>query len=255
MRKSILIAAMVAMLAVSGCSSSNEKDKTELTVSAAASLKDVLTEIQKDFNKQHPTIELSFNYGASGTLQQQISQGAPADLFFSAAEDKFDLLKEEGEIDEKHALDLIGNEIVLITGKDSKIKSFEELNRLKGTFSIGTPESVPAGHYAKETLTTLGLWDKLTKQIVYGRDVRQVLNYVETGNAEAGIVYQTDASASKQIKIAAIPPEGSHSAIIYPLGIIKKTPHPKEAEKLYTYLISKEAMKTYEKYGFSKADQ
>ncbi|KZZ82661.1 MULTISPECIES: molybdate ABC transporter substrate-binding protein [Bacillaceae] len=255
MKTFMLMASMAAIIALSGCSSSAEKGKTELTVSAAASLKDVLTELQKDFNKKHPSIQVSFNYGGSGALQQQISQGAPADLFFSAAEDKFDVLQEEGKIDKQHATDLVGNEIVLITSKDSKIGAFQNLDQLKGTFAMGTPESVPAGHYAKETLSNLDLWDSLKEKVVYGKDVRQVLNYVETGNAEAGIVYKTDASASKNVKVAAVPPEGSHSAIIYPLGILKETRHPEEAEKLYTYLTSKQAMKTFQKYGFLKAEQ
>lgn len=254
MRKQMVLTGLIAMLVMSGCAASKDKEKpAEITISAAASLKNVLTELEKNFSNENPHINVSFNFGGSGTLKQQISQGAPADLFFSAAEEPFDQLKKEGLIDEKHETDLIGNEIVLITSKDKKsIRSFQDIQNVEGAVAIGSPDSVPAGRYAKESLEHLGKWKKLSGKMVYGKDVRQVLNYVETGNADAGIVYRTDAAASKKVRIASAAPEGSHSPIVYPLGIMKQTSHPKEAAAFYTFLNSSKAAKTFEKYGFTK---
>lgn len=117
--------------------------------------------------------------------------------------------------------------------------------------ALGTPESVPAGAYGKESLTKLSLWDKVKDKIVYGKDVRQVLSYVETGNVDAGVVYKTDALISKKVKIIDEAKADTHSPIVYPLGIVKATKHRKEAQKFYDYLQTDEAMKVFEKYGFT----
>ncbi|MBS4162258.1 molybdate ABC transporter substrate-binding protein, partial [Klebsiella pneumoniae] len=147
-------------------------------------------------------VSVKFNFGSSGALQQQIEQGAPADLFFSAAEDKFDRLVEKGLISKIDSVKLLENTLVLIVpkGKAQQVSGFEDLTK-SGVekLAIGTPESVPAGKYAKETLTNLHLWSKVQSKIVYGKDVRQVLSYIETGNADAGVVYRTDALTSDQV--------------------------------------------------------
>src|SRR6478735_3238866 len=154
-KKLIPLFISVILLVIGGCSSNkleaSEKD-VELTISAAASLQDALNDIKPIFEEEHPHIKLNYNFGASGALQQQISQGAPVDLFFSAAEDKFDKLLEDGQVDKTNAIDLIGNELVLVVPANSKIEieSFEDLINVN-QFSIGTPESVPAGQYAKAT--------------------------------------------------------------------------------------------------------
>ena len=108
---------------------SENKENVELTISAAASLKDAMDVIQSAYQKEHPEVELKFNFGGSGSLQQQISQGAPVDLFFSAAEDKFDILVEEGNIAKEDGVDLLGNELVLVVPKEeeSSITSFQDL--------------------------------------------------------------------------------------------------------------------------------
>src|SRR5699024_2759654 len=139
----------------------------------------------------------------SGSLQQQISQGAPTDLFFSAAEDKYDVLVEEGIIAEEDGVDLLQNELVLIVPKENPaVERFEDLVRDEiDTISIGTPETVPAGKYAKESLERIGIWEEMESKVVYAKDVRQVLSYVETGNVNAGIVYRTDALNSDEIEI------------------------------------------------------
>lgn len=255
----ILFAISLLLLVFSGCSKNtqgnNPKDekKIELTVSAAASLQDALNDIKANFEKEYVDVKINFNFGASGALQQQIIQGAPVDLFFSAAEDKFDGLVEKGLIEKKKGIDLIGNELVLVVPKNSSkgIKTFEDLNKLE-KISIGTPEAVPAGQYAKETLESLKIWKAVEPKLIYAKDVRQVLTYVETGNVDAGIVYKTDALHSSKVMMVAAAEENTHTPIIYPVGIIKKSIHTKEAKLFYDYLQTKKSIAILKKYGFSK---
>lgn len=254
MKKLISLFIPVVLLVISGCSSSKleaSEKKMELTISAAASLQDSMNDIKPIFEEKNPHIKINFNFGASGALQQQISQGAPVDLFFSAAEDKFDKLIEDGLIDQKQGIDLIGNELVLVVPVNSNkgISSFEDLIKA-GQISIGTPESVPAGQYAKETLQNLNLWEDVEGKVVYAKDVRQVLTYVETNNVDAGIVYKTDAFISSKVKIAATANENLHVPIIYPLGVIKDSSHPEEAQQFYKFLQQKTSIDIFEKYGF-----
>ncbi|MBY0596471.1 molybdate ABC transporter substrate-binding protein [Bacillus bingmayongensis] len=242
------------------CTSGEKKEKTnakeekavELTISAAASLQDAFKEIEKQYKQKEPNIKLAFNFGGSGALQQQIEQGAPADLFFSAAEDKFQTLVKKGFINEKEGKSLLGNELVLIVPKESSIKTFQELKEEKvKKLAIGTPESVPAGKYAKASLTHENLWNDLQNKTVFTKDVRQVLTYVETGSVDAGIVYKTDALISDKVKIAGAAPANSHEPIHYPVGVIKESKHKKEATSFYEYLQSKDAQSIFKKYGFT----
>ncbi|KXZ20945.1 molybdenum ABC transporter substrate-binding protein [Bacillus nakamurai] len=253
-------AAMAVFLVTAGCSSGQSskggesEKKVTLTVSAAASAQDALEEIQTNYEKSHSNVTIQDNFGSSGTLQKQISQGAGADLFFSAAEDKFDTLVNDGDIDKKDSKDLLKNELVLIVPEKNSahINHLDDLKKdSTEKIALGTPESVPAGQYAKQSLTKLSLWDQVKSKVVYAKDVRQVLSYVETGNVDAGLVYKTDALVSKKVKITDEAPAKTHDPIVYPLGIVKDTKHRKEAEAFYMYLQSKEAMKVFKKYGFT----
>lgn len=260
---SLFFSMMLVVLVLSGCSTKEEtkkpvdkkqdvsQKKVELTISAAASLQDALNDIKANFEKTHPNMKINYNFGASGALQQQISQGAPVDLFFSAAEDKFNKLVQEGLIDQKQGKDIVGNELVLVVPKDTKkeIKSFEDLTKAN-KISIGTPEAVPAGQYAKESLEKLNVWKSIEGNIVYGKDVRQVLTYVESNNVDAGVVYKTDAMTSSKVKIVATAAENTHDPIIYPLGVIKNSKQPKEAQLFYDFLQNEKSMEILEAYGF-----
>lgn len=257
----LLFSFMLILPLATGCTDTNpnskhegtdaKKEQVELTISAAASLQDALNEIKTTFEKDHSNITLTFNYGASGALQTQISQGAPVDLFISAAEDKFDQLMDEGLIDKDAEIDLVGNEIVLVVPNDStkRIHDFKDLTKAE-KISIGTPETVPAGQYAKETMENIKVWENVEDKIVFAKDVRQVLTYVETGNVDAGIVYKTDAKTSDKAKIVAIATEDTHTPIIYPMGIINKTKHIEEAQLFNDYLQKKESLEILKKYGF-----
>lgn len=235
-------------------STTTQKETVELTVSAAASLQDALTDLKKQYESDHKNITITYNFGGSGDLQQQISQGAPVDLFFSAAEDKFDTLVDEGEIEKNDGVDLLANDLVLVTPTENKkeIESFDDLTKANKV-AIGTPESVPAGQYGVETLKSIDVWTKIKSKIVYAKDVRQVLTYSETNNVDAGIVYKTDALTSDKVKIVATADDQSHTPIIYPVGVIKNSKHTAEAKEFYAFLQSDDAMKVYKDYGFKGA--
>ncbi|MNI22601.1 Molybdate-binding periplasmic protein precursor [compost metagenome] len=235
-------------------STSKPAETVELTVSAAASMTDALKDIQKAYETKNPNIKLNFNFGASGALQHQIEQGAPADLFLSASAKNMKALVDKQLIDTNQQKKLLGNELVAVVSTDGKaeIANVTDLSKddVKNV-AIGIPESVPAGSYAKEALTGLKLWDSLQSKMVQGKDVRQVLQYVETGNADVGFVYKTDALTSQKVKVAFTVDPKTYKSIVYPIGIVKATKHSKEAEGFYTYLQSKEALDVFVKYGFS----
>lgn len=243
------------LLFFTGCTNDSESNTTELTISAAASLRDVMEEAGQQYMKQNPEIKIVYNFGGSGSLQQQISQGAPVDMFISAAEDKFDYLHSKKLIDEQHSVRLLRNELVLITQRDNKnIDSAQSLtNENIHRIALGTPESVPAGMYAKQALLSLQLWGDLEKKIIPTKDVRQVLSYVETGNVDAGIVYKTDALVSDKVKIVPLDGKDLHDPIVYPVGVIAGTNHPEESIDFFNFLKGPEAMKIFKKYGFTAA--
>lgn len=231
-------------------------DPVELTISAAASLTESLNELKTLYAKKAPHVTLTFNYGASGTLQTQIENGAPADLFLSAGKKQMDTLVSKQLIDSATAKNLLINDLVLIVPADSKlsIAKIEDLNQADvKKIAVGTPETVPAGSYAKETLTYFKLWDALQPKIVLTKDVKQVLSYVETGNTEAGFVYKTDAATTKGVKVILTADPASHTPVEYPIGIIKATKYPEATKEFYDYLQTKEAMDVFLKYGFSAA--
>lgn len=232
----------------------NPQETVDLTISAAASLTDAMQEIETNFEAAHPNINLNFNFGASGALQQQIEQGAPSDIFVSAASKNMKALVEENLIAEADQQNLLQNSLVAVVSADraDEVGSEKDLtsDTIK-TIAIGIPESVPAGTYAKEALTNAKLWDQLESKLVQGKDVRQVLQYVETGNADAGFVYKTDALTSDQVKIAFEVDKASYTPANYPAGIIEGTKHRTEAEQFYTYLQSPEVLDVFAKYGFS----
>jgi molybdate transport system substrate-binding protein len=227
-------------------------DKTSIRVSAAMSLRNALSELKTSYEKSVPHVELEINYASSGLLQKQIEQGAPADIFLSAGKKQMDELEAKGLLIPGTRSNLLGNALVLIVAKEKKsqIKNFADLVDKAQSISIGQPQTVPAGKYAKETLTSLGLWEKLEKRIMFAKDVRQVLAYVESGNVDAGLVYQTDTVVLKSGVVVAAAPAGSHSAIVYPMAEIKDSKNRTETGKFMSFLKTGEAAKVFEKYKF-----
>jgi len=226
----------------------------EINVSAAASLKDALAEIQKNYQAKRPNIKLVYNFAASGALEKQIEQGAPADIFISAAPKQMDELEAKNLIKKATRKNLVENKLVLVVPQNSTLglSKFEDLATAGvQKFAIGETATVPAGQYGQQVLQKLGLWKKVKGKAVFAKDVRTVLAYVETGNVEAGIVYKTDAVSGAKVKIAAAAPDGSHKPIIYPAAVLAGAIQPRAAEEFLAYLLGPEGKAVFEKYGFN----
>lgn len=264
MKKWLMLTLLAAIIAIVGCSSNTpahsgsennaKTEKVELLISAAASLTDSLNELKSNYEKDHSNITLTFNYGASGTLQQQIEQGAPADLFLSAGTKQMNALVEKQLIDADRQKNMLVNELVAVVPADSdkSLTRIEDLTQASlGKIAMGETATVPVGGYTKEALEYYKLWNAVEPKLVFAKDVRQVLTYVETGNTDVGFVYATDALTSDNVKIAFKVDTSSHKPIVYPIGIVKATKHPEEAAALYDYLQSDAAMAVFTKYGFS----
>ena len=236
--------------------SSQATPSTQLTVSAAASLKHVMEEIEIFYQQEHPETEIIYNFASSGSLQRQIEQGAPVDIFISAATNQMDALQKQNLLLTETRRNLLKNQIVLVIPASNqknnlRVDNFNDLTTKEiNTIALGEPKSVPAGKYAQEVLNSFKIADQVNSKAVYAKDVRQVLNYVATGNVDAGIVYRTDAQVSDNVKIAAIAPETSHSQIIYPITVIKDSDNPEAARKLVEFLTTAEAQAVFKEYGF-----
>lgn len=237
-----------------GCGQTTTPAPTEITVSAAASLKDVLLEIQKNYQLKYPTVKINYNLGASGALQKQIEEGAPVDIFISAATKQMNELEKKNLINKETKKNLVANQLVLIVPKDSALP-LNHFADLKDTaiqkFAMGAPESVPAGQYTQQVLQHLNLRDHIMAKAILAKDVRTVLTYVETGNVDAGAVYKTDAAISSKVRIVATAPADSHDPILYPMAILAASKQGKAAQDFTTYLASPEAGAVFEKYGFT----
>ena len=239
----LLVFGIILVLFV-GCGSSAPSEQVELSVSAAASLTDCMNELFALYQTKVPEVSFISNYGASGTLQTQIEEGAPADLFFSAAQKQMDALEEKNLLLEGSRKDLLENKVVLIVPKDKTgIASFEDAagDSVK-TIALGEPSGVPVGQYRENFFTD---------QSTYGPDVRQVLTWVESGEADCGVVYATDAAVSDSVTVICEAPEGSCKPVLYPAAILKNCQNPQAAQAFLTFLSSEEAKSVFEKYGFS----
>jgi molybdate transport system substrate-binding protein len=262
-RSVTVIAIALFMLIMTACNQeappiqkNSTPKKVEISVLAAASLSDVMKEIETKYESSHPNVDLVPSFASSGKLKQQIEQGVPADLFFSASSKEMDALLQKDMIDPNYHSDLLSNDLVLIVPRDSKvkIKGFTDLKAPSiKTISVGQPETVPAGKYAKQALEKMNLWKDVQSKLVFAGDVRQVLTHVKTGNADAGIVYKTDAATTTEVTVVATFDPKSHQPIVYPIGVLKTSKHPKQTQDFYQWLHSPQAMEIFQKYGFKKA--
>lgn len=260
LRRTVLVCAFLALvLAVSLLAATHitAQQPESITVSAAISLRDALDEIGHKYEQQHTGAKVIFNYASSGTLQHQIEQGAPVDIFFSAAEKQMDALESADLLVAGTRRALVANKLVLIEPASSNLlKDFQDLARPEvKIIALGEPGTVPAGMYARQTLEHLGLLAAVEKKAVYAKDVRAVLTYVETGNADAGIVYQTDARGSTKARVVAAAPEGTHEQIVYPVAILKNSKSEKAARAFLQFLESSDARAIFEKYGFGTPEK
>jgi molybdate transport system substrate-binding protein len=234
----------------------SENKQNEILVSAAVSLKNAFKDIGALFEKR-TGVRVRFNLGASGLLQKQIETGAPVDVFASAGASQMDALQAKGLILENSRRDFARNALVLVVPAESSgsIHSFADLARPEvKRIAIGSPKTVPAGQYARQTLESLKLWDKLQPRLVLAENARQILDYVVRGEAEAGIMYASDVlDVPTQVAIAARAPEKSHSPIVYPIAIVKESSERGNAQRFVDLTLSSEGQAILAKYGFLKA--
>lgn len=221
----------------------------ELNVFAAASLTDALEEIGKAYQTASGN-EISFNLGASSDLARQIQAGAPADVFLSADKAQMDAVEEAGLVRAADRVALLSNTLAIVVPAASSIRLAApgDLVGLK-RLALADPEAVPAGLYARTWLQSLGLWVKVKAAIVPTLNVRAALAAVESGNADAGIVYRTDAAIAKRARVAFEVPREQGPAIVYVLAPVSSSKKA-SARDLAKYLASPDALRVYEKYGF-----
>jgi molybdate transport system substrate-binding protein len=228
----------------------------ELVVSGAASLTGVMADIKKAFETAHPEHRLYVNLAASGKLLQQIEAGAPVDVFAPADQDTMNRAERDGLIDAATRVDFTANNLMLVVPADSKgITCPQDLTKEQvGKVALGEPDAVPAGSYTKQALCNLGLWDVLAPKMVYGLSVKQALDYVALGEVEAAFIYDTDARLGKG-RIRVIANMDGHKRIVYPVAIIKTSPHKEAAKAFVDFLVGQPGQTILAKFGFKKPGQ
>lgn len=222
----------------------------DLLVSAAASLTNAFEAMKEPFEKANPGTRLVFNFAASGPLLQQMMQGAPVDVFASADQETMD--KAAHLIDPATRSDFAGNTLVLIVpGTETSITRVEDLRSdTISRIALGNPESVPVGRYAKAALTGLDLYEALEQKFVLAENVRQALDYVARGEAQAGFVYATDAAlqADKVYVVTQVP---GHKPIRYPIAVLQASTNKELGHKFIAYVQSAEGQGILSTFGFS----
>jgi molybdate transport system substrate-binding protein len=247
-----LILILLLTILMMGCEASGDRDTIEITVSAAASLKDPLAEIVETYEQENLDVKITLNMAGSGTLAMQIENGAEVDLFISAADSWMNGLNEKGLIVSETVVPLLSTRMVIVVPETSKYNENDITTLFEDRTAkivIGEPSSVPAGKYAMEWVESMGMTQTVNKQLVYGKDAKEVLSWVETGNADAGIVYFTDAIASKKVRVVRTSTLGDHTEVNYPAAVVKSSKHIDEAIAFLNYMIDSEVFETH---GFTK---
>ncbi len=210
-----------------------------------------MAEIADQFEKEK-NVTITFNFASSGKLQKQIEEGAPVDVFISAGQKQMDALEANNLIDKDSRQDLLENKLVMIVASEynNEINVVEDLLEKDRKLSIGVPETVPVGQYAKETLEYLNIWDALSPNLILAKDVSQVLTYVEKGEVAAGIVYSSDAARISSSTIKQEFGAETHRPIVYPAAVVESS-NQKEIGKMFLeYLRTEQVEKIFNNYGF-----
>lgn len=226
----------------------------EITVSAAASLTQVLRELGPLFEAAHPATRVQFNFGASGALLTQIARGAPVDVFVSADQDSMDQAQKQRLLREGQRRDLLSNTLVLIVPGNASLvpKMLQDLTLPRyARIAIGLPASVPVGRYTRSALESAGLWAALEPRMVGAIHVRQALDYVARAEVDAAFVYATDAALMPdRVKVAMTVPTAQ--PIRYPISLLSAAPNPTEAARFIDFLFTPPAQAVFSRYGFGK---
>jgi molybdate transport system substrate-binding protein len=249
----------IALIAAGGCNRSTNAPNAaapasdEITVSAAASLRDAFQEIGRMYEAR-TSRRISFNFGASGVLQKQIEAATPVDVFASAGAQQMDALADKNLIDRDTRRDFARNELVIVTPQNSpsQINSFPDLDAAAvRRVAVGNPRTVPAGQYAEQVFNSLGLEAKLQPKLILAEDVRQVLNYVARGEVDAGVVYRTDAQvAGSSVRVVAVASENSHEPILYPIAVVHESRNNQSARAFVELVMGAEGQSILRRYGF-----
>ncbi len=254
----LLFAACQSSNAPANKTATNVDKAAFVTVSAAISLKDAFNEIAELY-KSRTGATINFNFGASGALQKQIETGAPVDVFASAGEKQINELADKNLIDAETRRNFARNELVLIVPADSKtnIAAINDLSKPEiQKIAVGNPKTVPAGQYTDEAFEKLNLKTSVQPKLIFAEDVRQVLDYVQRGEVDAGIVYSSDAQiAQGKIRVAAKISEDAHQPILYPIAVVKDARQKQLARAFIDLVSSAEGQKILQKYGFSDANE
>jgi molybdate transport system substrate-binding protein len=259
---------IVMSLGLAACSSSDKdsepsnsdeentpavEEPVELTVLAAASMTETLTELGEKYKANNSNVTINFSFGSSGALQTQIEEGAPADIFISAGAKQMNALEEKSLIVSDTRKDLLGNDVVLIVPKDSKldIKSFEDVAKDDVKAVAVGGENVPVGQYTQQIFEYYKIWDKVQAKASLGEDVKQVLSWVESGDADCGIVYKTDALTTDNVTVVVSAPADTHDPVLYPEAVIAASGNQDAAKAFLEYLSGDEAKSVFEAAGFN----
>lgn len=244
--KRVLVLVITSLLSLSAFA------EEKLTVFAAASLTNALSDIDAHYERE-TGVKVVHSFAASSALAKQIESGAPADVFISADLKWMNYLQDKLLINKASRKNLLGNQLVLIAPKGKSIevkfdRGFDFAKAFEGLLCTGDTESVPVGIYAKEALSNLGWWKGIKSRIVGAQDVRGALMFIERGECPLGVVYQTDAKVSSKVDLVGVFPESSHSPVVYPIAAINSA---KSGVNTYlSYLQSPGSLNTFKKYGF-----
>jgi molybdate transport system substrate-binding protein len=244
--------AVALLMAAAAPTAGQSKD---VVVLAAASLKNALDDAAAAWAKETGK-KVKISYAASSALARQVEAGIPADIFISADVPWMDHLAERKLIEPASRSDFLGNRIVLIAPKDSKIdlrieKGFGLRMALGGgRLAMASVDAVPAGKYGKAALETLGVWPSVADRVAQAENVRMALILVSRGEAPLGIVYRTDAASDPNVRIVASFPDGSHPPVIYPMALLSSSRNP-DARAFVDFLRSPKARPSFENQGFS----
>jgi molybdate transport system substrate-binding protein len=226
-----------------------------LIVSAAISLKDVLTRLAADFEKKNGPVKILYNFAGSGQLRAQIESGAPVDVFVSASAGDMDKLSQKKMILESSRINLVANRLVLIVNRKQP-PALNDISDLKDNtirrIAIGNPTTVPAGQYAKDALSYYRIYDQLSSKLIFGENVRQVLDYVARGEVDCGFVYATDALMEKTVAVVRELPDDTHKPIIYPAAVINSSGDAKLAGQFVKFLQEPDNIRIFKEYGFEQ---
>ncbi len=249
LKKAVCLTLACALLGVSAAAQAGE-----IYVSGAASLTNAFDKVKTAFEAKYPDIKVLTNYAASNPLLKQMQEGAPVDVFASADQATMDKAQAAKLVDPATRKNFALNDLVLIIPSDGNklVKDIHTLDtNMVKRIAIGNPDSVPAGRYTRDALTTAGLWEKLQSKYINSASVRQALDYVSRGEVDAGFVYRTDAlkAGDKVVIMQNVP---GHDPVSYPIAVAKTGKNAAEGAKFVDFVLSEEGMKILAEFGFSR---